>query len=325
MQQRKYQWKVEHQYAGYTAYDFLRQHLPEYSQKTIRKMLHNQIVLLHDTPINSTTRLKAGEQVKITIPRELVAEYPITPLTLKVVYENEELLVVNKDSGVAVIPERWSHHTLFKDAIRHYLGEQCQPRIVHRIDKDASGAVLVAKNAEMERYLGRLFEQRNIDKEYLAVVAGVPDQDSGRIEAKLAQASPHSNRMVISEFGKPAVSCYRLLETFRDFALLAVKIETGRSHQIRVHLASQGYPLAIDPLYGFRSCLNLSEIKSDYQPKKTRPEKPLMSRLTLHAHSLAFAMPQGVQLRIEAPLSDDFALLLKMLRKYRPQGVIAEY
>ena len=325
MQQRKYQWKVEYQYAGYTVYDFLQRHLPEYSEKTIRKMLHNQIVLLHNTPIDSSIRLKTGEQVKIAVPRERLKEYPVTPLSLKVIYETDELLVVNKEAGVAVIPERWSHQTIFKQALRHYLGEQSQPRIVHRIDKDASGAVLVAKNAEMERYLGQLFEQRTIDKEYLALVAGIPYQDSGRIEAKLAQASSRSSRMIISEFGKSAVTHYRLLEAFRDFALLGVRIETGRSHQIRVHLASQGYPLAIDPLYGFRSCLSLSEIKSGYQTKKTRPEKPLMSRLTLHARSLAFTMPQGEKIQVEAPLPDDFTLLLKMLRKYRPQGVVESY
>ncbi|HON45020.1 MAG TPA: RluA family pseudouridine synthase [Planctomycetota bacterium] len=321
--QRKYEFKISSEYAGYTVYDYLTLQMPHYASTTLKKMLHNQLVVVNDRQIESFHRLSINDIVRILIPSDQENEYLTQAPVFDILYENDQFLVVNKPSGIPVIQERWTHENYFKDGIIAHLEKQGEndisPRIVHRIDKETSGAVLVAKSEQMERYLSRLFEENAIEKEYLAVVAGVP-KDKGKIELGIAQANSYSNKMVISETGKPAITMYELIEVLGDFSLLKVKIETGRTHQIRVHLASQGYPLAVDSTYGYRNSIRLSELKEGYlQKKSNKTERPIISRLTLHAHRISFTMPDEQPFTVEAPLPKDMEVLLKMLRKYRPK------
>lgn len=320
--QRKYQFKVAAEYSGYTIIDYLTTILPQYSKNTIKKMFHNQCVKLNESIVHSTSRVKTDNGVSISLPKAEVNAYPTVAPKLEIIFENEHFLVVNKPSGIPVIPERWSHQNLFKDGVIHHIkakGEKASPRVVHRIDKGASGAVIVAKTAEIERNLSKLFETRKIYKEYIALVSGTPNE-SGRIELKIAQASKHSNRMIISEFGKSAITNYEILEHYKDFSLLKIVIETGRTHQIRLHMSSQGYPLAVDDMYGYRTFLKLSDIKDKYHPKKGKQEKPLISRLSLHAYKVSFTLPGEEPFTITAPLPKDFQVVIKKLRKFRSQG-----
>ena len=325
--QRKYEFKISSEYAGYTLYDYLKNQMPEYSPNIIKKMFHNHIVILNGQKIESFNRVCENDVIRILIPSQHEAEYPSQAPSFDVLFENEQFLVVNKPAGIPVIPERWVHEHYFKSAVVSHLeknGESnVEPRIVHRIDKETSGAVLVAKNEQMERYLAKLFESHAIEKEYLAIVAGVP-ADSGRIELPIAQANKYSTKMVVSPTGKPAITTYELVEVLGDFSILKVKIETGRTHQIRVHLASQGYPLAVDSLYGYRNAIRLSEIKASYRPKKFEAERPIISRLTLHAHKISFTLPNEEPFSVEAPLAEDMQVLIKMLRKYRPKRSFSE-
>jgi 23S rRNA pseudouridine955/2504/2580 synthase/23S rRNA pseudouridine1911/1915/1917 synthase len=325
--QRKYEFKISSEYAGYTLYDYLKNQLPEYSSNIIKKMFHNHIVLLNQHKMESFDRVCENDVIRILIPSQQEAEYPTQAPNFDVLFENEQFLVVNKPAGIPVIPERWVHEHHFKDGIVFHLEkngeEKIEPRIVHRIDKETSGAVLVAKNEQMERYLSKLFESHAIEKEYLAIVAGVP-ADSGRIELPIAQANKYSTKMIVSPTGKPAITTYELVEVLGDFSLLKVKIETGRTHQIRVHLASQGYPLAVDSMYGYRNAIRLSEIKASYRPKKFEAERPIISRLTLHAHKISFTLPNEEPFSVEAPIAEDMQTLIKMLRKYRPKRSFPE-
>lgn len=322
--EQSYNFTVSVEYQGFSLYQYLEQQMVEYAPSTIKKMLHNGLVRVFDEVGKSDTRLNTGNKIYVIIPHNLAEEYPSEPRDMEILFENEEFLVVNKPSGISVAPERWLKREIFRESLLSHLEEtnqdDCAPHLIHRIDKEASGLVLVAKTQEMARYLSLLFEKRNIHKEYLILVAGVPPE-TGRIELKIAPASKHSPRMIISEFGKVAVTNYKVIEAFTDFALLDVNIETGRTHQIRVHMASQGYPLAVDSLYGYRASLQLSDLKPNYRSKKDRKEKPLISRLTLHAHRLTFPLPGTDQpFTIEAPLHKDFNVVLKMLRKYRTPG-----
>lgn len=321
MEQRKYGFTVTQEYAGYSLCDYLVHQMIHYPATMLKKMIHSNLVLVNGQAVGAFTRLLAGDDVKIEIPVEQKAEYEPAP-PLKILFENNQFLVVDKPAGLAVVQERWKHDNFFKEAIlQHYQKtkqEDCLPLAVHRIDKDTSGIVLVAKNKQMETYLCNLFEKHEIQKEYLAIVAGIPEE-KGRIELKITQQSNKSNKMVVSEAGKEAITNYELIETFGDFSLLRVLPETGRTHQIRVHLASQGYPLAIDPIYGYRNAIKLSEIKSSYKPKDINAERPILSRLTLHAHKIFFKLPSEEPFSVEAPIPEDMALLIKMLRKYRPQ------
>jgi len=310
------------EYGGYSIAEFLSKQMLAYSVSTLRKMVYQKIVEVNrEIVTDPTQKVRTGDTVVVEIPKDHVEEYAMAAPELPILFENQELLVVNKPAGVPVVAERWNEQNVFKDAIFQHLeesGESAEPNIVHRIDKDASGIVLLAKTKPMHRYLNQLFEERKIKKEYLALVAGVPQQQ-GRIELKIAPASRHDSRQIISEFGKMAITNYQVRESFRDFALLEVNIETGRTHQIRVHLASQGYPLAVDPIYGYRNCLRLSDIKLNYQ-RKSRTEKALIARLTLHAWRVSLILPNQEPLNVEAPIPDDFELILKMLRKYRGTG-----
>ncbi|NUM36292.1 MAG: RluA family pseudouridine synthase [Candidatus Brocadiae bacterium] len=321
MEQRKYGFTVTQEYAGYSLCDYLVHQMIHFSQQTLKKMIHSKLVLVNGENVGAFTRLLAGDEVKIEIPLDQKETYEPCP-PLEILFENAQFLVVNKPAGLAVVQERWKHDNFFKEAIlQHYQKtkqEDCLPLAVHRIDKETSGAVLVAKNKQMESYLCGLFEEHKIQKEYLALVAGIPE-NKGRIELKIVQASDKSSKMIVSESGKEAITNYELLETFGDFSLLKVTPETGRTHQIRVHLASQGYPLAIDSLYGYRNAIKLSEIKPSYKPKDTNLERPILSRLTLHAHRISFQLPDEQPFSIEAPIPEDLELLIKMLRKYRPQ------
>ena len=321
--QRKYKFKVAPEHIGYPGIEYLQLQMPNFALKTLKKMFYKGLVKINGSAAKPDIRLKVGENIRIVLPED-VTVFPSVPLTLDIPFENDDFLVVNKPAGIPVIGERWTRQEFFKDAIvEHYkkTKQSCQVRIVHRIDKETSGLVVVAKSQKMEKYLCKLFENRKIYKEYHAIVAGVPE-DKGTIDLKIAQASKRSNRMIISEFGKKAVTHYEVQDTFGDFALLKVMIETGRTHQIRVHMASQGFPLAIDSIYGYRTSISLSEIKSNYVPKKRRLEKPLMSRLTLHSARLSFSLPDGTPFDVEAPMPEDMQRLLKMLQKYRPKTAI---
>ena len=207
--QLRYDFTVSLEFSGYTLYEYLVRHMPEHRPGIVKKMGLNGLVKNNGKVAGLTDYVHADDEIKIRIPKDMRAQYLQKPVEIGVIFEAPEFLVVDKPSGIAVVPERWSHKNPFKDAVKMYLsdrkGENCEPRIVHRIDREASGAVVVARNAEMERYLSRLFEDREIDKEYLALVAGIP-QEKGTIELKIAQASSHSNRMTISEFGKSAVT-----------------------------------------------------------------------------------------------------------------------
>ena len=198
-------------------------------------------------------------------------------------------------------------------------------RVVHRLDKDTSGVLLFAKNAEAQRHFSHQFQNNTVEKEYLALVAGSPPADEGEIDAPLARHPTDPKRMsVVRHGGRPARTLWKVEQRFRGLALLRVFPKTGKTHQIRVHLKHAGMPLAVDPLYNSQPAsrggkargVYLSTIKQGYRPKRGEEETPLIERLTLHAEALAFTAPSGERLRLECPLPKDFRAALNQLRKH---------
>jgi 23S rRNA pseudouridine1911/1915/1917 synthase len=252
-------------------------------------------------------------------------------LDLSILYEDDELLVIDKPAGLLVIPDRWdpSKPTVVKLA-RAYLraravtsGEALAeaPRIwvVHRLDRDTSGVLILAKSDRAHAALSRQFERTQVQKTYLALVNGQGIRAEGVIRLPIG-AHPHRPGMMAirRRQGKSAITRYAVLERFRGYTLLAVQPQTGRSHQIRVHVQAIGYPLAIDPLYGSGEPLLLSALKPSYRPKIGADERPLMARLTLHAQALELIHPvHGGTFKWVAPLPKDFAAVLRNLRRYR--------
>jgi 23S rRNA pseudouridine955/2504/2580 synthase/23S rRNA pseudouridine1911/1915/1917 synthase len=191
--------------------------------------------------------------------------------------------------------------------------------VVHRLDRDTSGVLIMAKSSSVHAALSQQFEHRKVLKTYLALVAGQGIRAEGMIRLPIGPHPQRPGMMAIQRHhGKAALTRYTAIERFRGYTLLDVRPRTGRSHQIRVHAQAIGHPLAIDPLYGSSEPLLLSALKPSYRPKAGTEEHPLMTRLTLHAQALQLMHPtRGEMLTWVAPLPKDFAAVLRNLRRYR--------
>jgi 23S rRNA pseudouridine1911/1915/1917 synthase len=252
-------------------------------------------------------------------------------IELNILHEDNDLLVIDKPAGLLVIPDRWdaSKPTVVKlaraylqtraDAAGHIPAELPRIWVVHRLDRDTSGVLILAKSDRAHTALSRQFEHGQVRKAYLALVSGQGIWAEGSIRLPIGPHPQRPGMMAIQRrHGKSALTRYAVLERFRGYTLLDVRPQTGRSHQIRIHLRAIGHPLAIDPLYGFDEPLLLSALKPSYRPKVGAAEQPLMARLTLHAHALELTHPtHGGTCEWVAPLPKDFAAVLRNLRRYR--------
>ena len=244
-----------------------------------------------------------------------MSKRPRDPLP-PVLYEDEAVIAFDKPSGLLTAPDRWDKSLpCLMGLVRERLSQEFAN--AHRLDRDASGVVLCAKNAEALRALQEQFESRQVEKVYVALVCPGPRADRGEIDAPLAVDPKRPGRMRVSTVGKESRTDYEVLERFSGgWTLLRARPRTGRTHQIRVHLAHAASPIVGDKLYGGAAGLNLSELKRGYKPGRD-PERPLMGRLALHAMGLSFRHPvTGAALAVESPLPHDFEVSLKYLRRF---------
>ncbi len=233
---------------------------------------------------------------------------------LNIIFEDDAFLAINKPAGLLVIPDRYR-----KDLpnLRDILIEKYgQIFIVHRIDKETSGILLFARNPEAHRVLNNQFTDHTIEKVYVALVRGRLQHTAGSIKFPLAPHPKKPAMMVVSQAGKISITDYKVREAFRDYTLVEGKPRTGRMHQVRVHFAALGHPLAIDRLYGNKEPIFLSSIKPNYK-RSGKDESPLMDRLTLHAEKITFIHPaSGQSQTLTAPLPKDFKAVIQQLRKH---------
>ncbi len=232
-----------------------------------------------------------------------------------ILWSDEYILVVNKPPGLLTLPDGY-------DPDLPHLTALLEPKysplwIVHRLDKETSGLLVLARSAEAHRILNTQFATRRVAKIYHAICTGNPDWDEKTVRLALQPDGDRKHRTVISpRAGKASVTDLRVLERFGAYTLIEAAPRTGRTHQIRAHLAAQGFPITGDGLYGDGQGIFLSKVKANYRPGKS-PEKSILERLALHARSLSFAHPtRGEKVTFEAPYPGDMEYALQQLRKY---------
>jgi len=236
-----------------------------------------------------------------------------------VLWSDEAILIVNKPPGLLTLPDGYDPDLPYLSAI---LEPEYGPLwIVHRLDKDTSGVLVLTRSAAAHRALNTQFETRQISKTYHALAAGDPDWEEKVVTLALQPNGDRKHRTVISpRSGKPSTTRLHVLERFRAYTLIEAVPETGRTHQIRAHLAALGFPITGDTLYGKGAEIYLSKVKSGYT-KGYVPERAILERLALHARSLCFKHPvSGEQVKFEAPYPEDFENMVRQLRKYKVSG-----
>lgn len=300
--------------------EFLAAQFPDRSVVGLRRLVGNGKVRVNGAPAQRHRTVRAGEIVEFPDLDEHVPRYRPSETPPTVLERVGEVMVIDKPAGISVLPERQDRGR--NDCVLTRVlpllepGERVYP--VHRLDKDTSGVLLVATSRRAARDLSRAFHERAVSKVYRAVVRGVMLEDEGTIDMPLNRPRRHSLQMRVDfQGGKPAVTHFKVLTRYRGFSEVELRPETGRTHQIRVHLRAIGFPLAVDPIYGSPHGVMLSEFKRGYRPKKGVPEKPLLSRLPLHAEQLSFPLLESDRvLEVSSPIPKDIQILLDKLERW---------
>ncbi len=256
---------------------FVVEKCPELSRTYVQKLIGDSHILVNDRVAKAGLKLNIGDRVSIVIPPTPPSSLSPEAIPLNIIYEDNDLLVIDKPAGLAVHPAPGHYtHTLVNAILFHFpdlpgTEDSLRPGIVHRLDKDASGVMLVAKNGAAQLDLINQFKSRSVVKAYLVLVKGHLTPENGIIEAPIGRDPRNRKRMTVVDEGKEARTQYNVVRYIGNYTLLEVRPETGRTHQIRVHLLAIGYPVAGDPVYG---------VKSAY-----------LSRQFLHASCLGFKLP----------------------------------
>lgn len=292
---------------------FLREKFSAVSRGTMRRLIEQGHIRVNGKIVKPMHTPRAGEEVTIVFPEARPAEAQPEEIPLDILFEDKSLLVVNKPAGLVVHPAAGhEEHTLVNALLHHCkgslsgIGGVARPGIVHRIDKETSGCLVVAKNDETHLALSQQFAGRTVKKFYDAIVIGVMPRDDGEIHAAIARHPTHRKRMAVHDDGdgRAAHTSYRVLKRFTHATLVEAEIHTGRTHQIRVHFQHLGFPLLGDETYGAKPNKRFTE-----ETGLTAP------RVMLHARRLSFTHPRtGKVVKFEAPLPSDFQSLLKMLK-----------
>jgi len=291
---------------------FLRGRFPAVSRGAIQRLMEEGHVRVNGRKIKPTHTPRAGEQVEVHWPEARPAQAKPEEIPLEILYEDEALLVLNKPPGLVVHPAAGhEEHTLVNALLHHCAGELsgiggvARPGIVHRLDKDTSGCLVVAKNDETHLALSAQFAIRKVEKTYHAIVCGEMPRDRGEIHAAIARHPSHRKRMAVDrESGREARTTYHVRERLTGATLIEAILHTGRTHQIRVHFQFLGFPLAGDATYGNRQNEKLTDLTGYAAPRQM-----------LHAFQLAFIHPRSAKrVSFEAPLPADFLDALTALR-----------
>jgi 23S rRNA pseudouridine1911/1915/1917 synthase len=302
---------------GHRLDKYVAQMVPDLSRSRAQKLIEEGLVTVSGGIAKPSYRVEIGDLIAVRIPPPEPTEVKPEAIPLDIVYEDEDIIVVNKPAGMVVHPA-YGHRTgTLVNAVLAYcpdlagVEDDQRPGIVHRLDKDTSGLIIVAKHDAARRHLQRQFKRREVRKVYVALLEGHLEPTRGVIEAAIGRDKKRRKRMAVVEGGREARTEYRVMEYFTDkpgkvsrpYTLVEAEPQTGRTHQVRVHFASIGHPLAGDPVYGFRK-QSLSALRRQF----------------LHARALGFRLPgSGEYVKLTAELPDDLRVVLEELRESVPR------
>ena len=296
MKERKYQYKVDVQ--GIRLDKFASENVPDLSRTQAQKLIDEGLIKINGQPGRASQKLDYGSTVDITVPPPVPSELIAQNIPLKILYEDNDLLVVDKPAGMTVHPAAGHHEGTLVNAVLGHIpdiktGDIERPGIVHRLDKDTSGLILVAKNPVAHMKLADQFKDREVSKIYLALVNGHLTPETGIIDAAIGRDPRNRKRMAVTRHGRAAQTEYLVVKYIGNYTLLEAKPKTGRTHQIRVHLSAIGFPIVGDPVYG---------TKTD-----------ILSRQFLHAYKLRFKLPSsGEHVSFESELPEDLRDALEL-------------
>ena len=300
---------------------FLAEKIEKWSRSRLKKLIDDGDVLVNQNPAKSSYKLRAGDEIEVELTELPTESFEPENISLDIVYEDEQLAVINKPAGMVVHPGAGVHSGTLANAIAYHFkfqipdykteeaksGADFRVGIVHRLDKDTSGLIVVAKTEEIHEKLSEQFREREVYKSYVALVHGEPEEDRGTIEAPIAREKHNRTKMGVRAHGRYALSLWKVKKRFEKFTLLAVEIKTGRTHQIRVHLASINHPVVGDETY------NAGRDKTVRDLDIRRAIEGL-NRFFLHAEKLAFRHPATEEwLSFVAPLPPELTEFLDLL------------
>lgn len=288
--------------------------LPQFSRARIQALIiEGALHIGSKLATDASSKKFAGQSFELTVPASRPDKAEAQDIPLDIVFEDDDLIVVNKPAGLVVHPAAGHADGTLVNALLHHcrgrlsgIGGVERPGIVHRIDKDTSGLLVVAKSDSAHEGLAKLFATHDIERKYFAIVSGVPAPPIGSVRTQIGRSTINRKKMAVlpENKGRHAVTHYRLVENFAKTALVECTLETGRTHQVRVHMAHIGHPLIGDAVYSNRQ-----------NPYKIGPNQSKFNRQALHAASLGFIHPvTGETLRFDSSLPEDMQLLLSQLR-----------
>jgi len=290
---------------------YITKALPDLSRAQVQKLIDAQLIRVNGDIAKASLKLKGGEVILVRIPPTEPLDLQPEAIPLDVVFEDEFLIVVNKAVGMVTHPGAGTRSGTLVNALLHHcrgtlsgISGVERPGIVHRLDKDTSGLLVVAKEDLTHRELAKQLAARTVKRTYFALVEGLPDNDSGTVDKPIGRHPVRRKEMAVVDNGRNAVTHYEVVERYRNFTLLELKLQTGRTHQIRVHMAHLGYPVVGDLVYNRKSSGS----------EKARSKFGLIGH-ALHAAKLSFIHPKtGAALEFKAPLPADYQKLLDSLR-----------
>ena len=315
---------------------YLVSRLQDFSRSHVQRLIKEEAVKVNNVAVKSSYEIKLNDVISIDLPTESSDHITPEDIPLNVIYEDEYLMVLNKSPDTVVHPARGHASGTLVNALAFHCNNlssfngPLRPGIVHRLDRDTSGAILVVKDEKVHKHLALQFENREITKEYLAVVKGEPELDSDRIDLPIGKDKRDRKKMAIRhDNGKNAVSIFEVVERYPGFTLVKVFLETGRTHQIRLHMKTIGHPVVADTAYGNSEACYLEDLLEPVLNKDihnlakeaelcNNATGPIIERQALHAYKIGFVHPvTNEALEFTAEIPEDMCNLITTLRKIK--------